>query len=293
MISLDLWRSRIGGWRGHAKSQFLPPHYRKSTLNMFCLLWRITTCLSAITISVLLIIGGIEINPGPRSTSDEEISPMEIEDSLHDTFDFSSETIQRTPISSQVVPMTSLDLSSQCSNEVPMTPEESLSTPKYGKRKSYKARKNRNRASMKKRRVDDEDFRKTENQSRLKRFNDDYEDYNFRAKHNENQLSSITKRLKYPDNRAEHNTQQLQAMTKRLKDPKNRAEHNKRQSDRLANPSIRAEHNKRQSDKLANPSIRDEHNKRQSDRLANPSIRNKHNILVLEKYKISRRNGHT
>ena len=160
MISLDLWRSRIGGWRGHAKSQFLPPHYRKYTLSIFCLLWRITTCLSAITISVLLLIGGIELNPGPGSTSGEEISPMEIEDSLHDTFDFSSETLQRTPISSQVVPMTSLDLSSQCSNEVPMTPEKSLSTPKSGKREGYQAIKNRNRASMKKIRIDDEDFRK-------------------------------------------------------------------------------------------------------------------------------------
>ena len=39
---------------------------------------------------------------------------------------------------------------------------------------------------MKKRRVDDEDFRKTENESRLKRFSDDYEDSDFRAKHNEN-----------------------------------------------------------------------------------------------------------
>ena len=224
MISLDLWRSRIGGWRGHAKSQFLPPHYRKSNLSkLICLLWRITTCLSAITISVLLIIGGIEINPGPGSTSDEEISPMEIDDSLHDTLDFSSETIQRTPISSQVVPITSLDLSSQCFCDVPMTPEKGLSTPKSGKRKSYQARKNRNRASMKKRRVDDEDFRKTENESRLKRFNDDYEDSDFRAKHNENQLASITKRLKYP---------------------KNRDEHNKRQSDRLANPSIRNKHNR-------------------------------------------------
>ena len=135
-----------------------------------------------------------------------------------------SETIQRTPISSQVVPITSLDLSSQCFRDVPMTPEKGLSTPKSGKRKSYQARKNRNRASMKKRRVDDEDFRKTENESRLKRFNDDCEDSDFRAKHNENQLASITKRLKYP---------------------KNRAEHNKRQSHRLANPSIRAEHNKR------------------------------------------------
>ena len=249
MISLDLWRSRIGGWRGHLKSQFLPPHCRKSNLSKFiCLLCRITTCLSAITISVLLIIGGVEINPGPGSTSDEEISPMEIEDSLHDTFDFSSETLQRTPISSQVVPMTSLDLSSQCSYDVPMTPEKSLSTPKSGKRKGYQARKNRNRASMKKRRVDDEDFRKTENESRLKRFNDDYEDSDFRVKHNENQLASITKRLKDPDNRAEQNVCSLVSMTKRMEDPEKRAEQNVRNlvsmTKRMEDPEKRAEHNR-------------------------------------------------
>ena len=125
MISLDHWRSRIGGWRGHAKSQFLPPHFRKSNLSSFiCLLWRITTCLSAITISILLIIGGVEINPGPGSTSDEEISPMEI-NCLDDVFE-SSQTLQHSPISSQVLPMTGLDLSSQWSSDVSMTPEEFL-----------------------------------------------------------------------------------------------------------------------------------------------------------------------
>ena len=92
MISLDLWRSRIGGWRGYAKPQFLLPHYIKSNLRMFCLSWRKTTCLSALTIRVLQLIGEIELNPEPGSTSGEEISPMEIEDSIHDTFDFSSET---------------------------------------------------------------------------------------------------------------------------------------------------------------------------------------------------------
>ena len=111
---------------------------------------------------------------------------------MHDTFDLSSETIQSTPISSQVVPMTSLDLSSQCFCDVSMTPEKSLSTPKSGKRKGYQARNNRNRASMKKRRVDDEDFRKTENKSRLKRFNDDYEDSDFRA----NTIKSVSKHYK-------------------------------------------------------------------------------------------------
>ena len=87
------------------------------------------------------MIGGIELNPGPGSTSGEEISAMEIEDSIHDTLDFSSEIIQRTPISSQVVPTTSLDLSSQCFYDVSMTPEKGLSTPKSGKIKGYRARK--------------------------------------------------------------------------------------------------------------------------------------------------------
>ena len=50
-----------------------------------------------------------------------------------------------------------------------ITPKKSLFTPKTGKRKGYQARENRNRASMKKIRVDDEDFRKAENESRLKR----------------------------------------------------------------------------------------------------------------------------
>ena len=291
MISLDLWRSRIGGWRGHGKSQFLPPHYRK--LSTFCLLWRITTCLSAITISVLLIIGGIEINPGPGSTSGEEISPMEIEDSLHDTFDFSSETIQRTPISSQVVLMTSLDLSSQCSCDVSMTPEKSVYTPKSGKRKGYQARKNRNRASMKKRRVDDEDFRKTENESRLKLFNDDYEDSDFRAKHNANQLASITKRLEYPDNRDEQNLRSLVSMTKRLENPEKRAEQNLRSlvsmTKRLENPEKRAEQNLRSlvsmTKRLENPEKRAEQNLRSlvsmTKRLENPEKRAEQNLRSL------------
>ena len=57
-----------------------------------------------------------------------------------------------------------------------MTPNKSFSTPKTGKRQGYQAIKNKNRASMKKRRVDDEDFREAKNESRVKRVNDDYED---------------------------------------------------------------------------------------------------------------------
>ena len=263
MISLDLWRSRIGGWRGHAKSQFLHPTFRKSNLSMFiCLLWRITTCLSAITISVLLIIGGVEINPGSGSTSDEEISPMEI-DCVDDVFE-SSQTLQHTPISSQVLPMTGLDLSSQCSSDVSMTPEKSFSTPKSRKRKGYRARKDRKRVNIKKRRIDDEDFRIVENEIRLKRFNDNYEDPDFQSKHKENQLRNSRTLLKDPEKRTVHNVQRLQAMTERLKDPEKRAKHNTQQlqamTERLKDPEKRAKHNKRKSDKLKDPSIRDKHN---------------------------------
>ena len=313
MISLDLWRSRIGGWRGHAKSQFLPAHFRKSNLSSFiCLLWRITTCLSAITISVLLIIGGVEINPGPGSTSDEGISPMEI-DCVDDVFE-SSQTLQHSPISSQVLPMTSLDLSSQCSSDVPMTPEKGFSTPKSRKRKGYQARKERNRANIKKRRVDDDNFRESENEIRLERFNDDYEIPDFHAKHKENrsrlrmllkdpdkraeynkqQLQAMTERLKDPDKRAEYNKQQLQAMTERLKDPDKRAKHNKQQlqamTERLKDPDKRAKHNKQQlqamTERLKDPDKRAKHNKQQlqamTERLKDPDKRAKHNKQQLQ-----------
>ena len=79
---------------------------------------------------------------------------------------------------------------------------------------------------LKKRRSDDSEFCKTENESRLERFNKDCEDSDFLAKHNENQLRDITKRLKDPEKRAEHNKQQLDTMTERLKDPDVRAQHN-------------------------------------------------------------------
>ena len=228
MISLELYRARIGGWGGRGRSPLPQSQYRKSPFCVFIdILWRISTRLLATTISALLIIGGVELNPGPGSTTEEEISPMDIEDCSQDAFVLSSQMMQRTPISSQVVPLNDLDLLSQCSSVTPMTPEKGFSTPKSRKRKGYKARKDRNRAAMKKRRSDDTEFCKAENESRLELFNKDCEYSDFLAKHNENQLLDITKMLKNPQKRAEHNKQQLDAMTKRLKDPEKRAEHNK------------------------------------------------------------------
>ena len=106
------------------------------------------------------MIGGVELNPGLGSTTEEEISPMEIEDCSQDAFVLSSQTLQRTPISSQVVPLNDLDVLSQCSSDTPMTPEKGFSTPKSRKRKGYRARNDRNRAAIKKRRSDDAEFSK-------------------------------------------------------------------------------------------------------------------------------------
>ena len=249
MISLELYRARIGGWGGRGRSPLTQSPFKKSPFSVLIeILWRISTRLLATTISALLMIGGVKLNPGPGSTTEEEISPMEIEDCSQDPFVLPSQMLQRTPISSQVVPLNDLDLLSQCSSDTPMTPEKGFSTPKSRKRKGYRTRKDRNRAAMKKKRSDDTEFCQAENESRLERFNKDCEDSDFLAKHNQNQLRDITKRLKDPEKRAEHNKQQLKAMNERLNDPEMRAEHNKQQleamTERLKDPEMRAEHNK-------------------------------------------------
>ena len=200
---------------------------------------------------------------------------MEIEDCSQDAFVLPSQTLQRTPISSQVVPLNDLDLLTQCSSDTPMTPEKGFSTPKSRKRKGYRARKDRNRAAIKIRRSDDSEFSKAENESRIERFNKDCEDSDFLAKHNENQLRDITKRLKDPEKRAEHNKQQLDAMNERLKYPEKRAKHNKQQLEAMTK-------------RLKDPEKRAEHNTCKSDRLKNPDVREKHNKHVLEKYRSNR-----
>ena len=243
MISIELYRAGISGWGGHARYPLPQSHIRKSTLRID-LIWRISTPLQANTISALLMIGGIEINPGPGTTTEEEISFMEIEDCAQpDVFPLSSQTVQHTPISSQVVPLYDLDLFRQCS-DVPMTPEKSSSTPQLKKRKGYRARKDRNRAAIKKRRFDDSEFCQTENEFRLERFSKECEDSDFQTKHNENQLRNITKKLKDPDVRAKHNKQQLDTMTERLKDADVRAKHNAAVAERLKDPDVHEKHNK-------------------------------------------------
>ena len=214
MISIELYRARISGWGGHARYPLPQSHIRISTLRID-VLWLISIRLQANTITALLMIGGVEINAGPGSTTEDEICFIEIEDCAQpEVFPLSSQTVQRTPISSQVVPIYDLDLSSQCF-DFPMTPEKSSSTPKFKKSKGYRARKDRNRAAIKKRRYDDSKFCQYENESRLERFNKECENSDFLTKHNQNQLRNITRKLKDPEKRVEHNKQQLDAITER------------------------------------------------------------------------------
>ena len=81
------------------------------------------------------MIGGVELNPGPGSTTEEEISSMDIEDCSQDALVLSSQMIQRTPISSQFAPLNDLDLLNQSSSDTPMTPEKGSSTLSPGREK--------------------------------------------------------------------------------------------------------------------------------------------------------------
>ena len=80
MISLEAWRGRIGVWAGRVKlsSMISVPKMDLTLRHTLDILWGISTLLVAAVPVVLLIVGGVEINPGPprkdlSSSSEEEI----------------------------------------------------------------------------------------------------------------------------------------------------------------------------------------------------------------------------
>ena len=88
MISIEAWRGRIGVWAGRRmlSSKVSAPKINISYRQTFDILWGISTHLVAAVMSILLIVGGVEVNPGPprkdlTSSSDEEID-------VPKTFDF-------------------------------------------------------------------------------------------------------------------------------------------------------------------------------------------------------------
>ena len=67
MISLEAWRGRIGSWAGRAK---LPSTSRRPKFDTYFgmvsdIIRGISTSLLAAIIYILLIVSGVEINPGP------------------------------------------------------------------------------------------------------------------------------------------------------------------------------------------------------------------------------------
>ena len=80
MVSIDLWRVRIGGWAGRSSPSAPVPERATIQLrirvqfrmNEYVQLkasgvvqWGISTSVFAVVISILLIIGSVELNPGP------------------------------------------------------------------------------------------------------------------------------------------------------------------------------------------------------------------------------------
>ena len=171
-----------------------------------------------------------------------------------------SQDVQRTPISSQIVPMNDLGLSSQCSSACATPSKDTpISTPKTRKRRGYRATKDRKRDAIKKRRTDDTEFRDKENETRLANVNKALEDPETRARHNSDMLKRTRNMLKDPAERAKHNA----AVADKLKDPAERAKHNAAVADKLKDPADRAKHNAAIADKLTDPAQRAKYNERQ------------------------------
>ena len=179
-------------------------------------------------------------NQGPTF---RELSPMVVQlcsqgeandDSFSERKADLSKDVQRTPISSQIVPMNDLGLYSQCSS--------SCATPKTRKRKGYRATKDRKGDAIKRKRSDDTEFRDKENETRLANVKIDREDPETRAKCNCDQLKRITNKLKGPAERAKHNA----SVTDKLKDPAERAKHYTAVVNKLRNPAERLKYNERQ-----------------------------------------------
>ena len=230
-------------------------------------------------------------NQGPTF---RELSPMEVQlcsqgeandDSFSERKADLSKDVQRTPISSQIVPMNDLGLYSQCSSSCATPSKDTpISTPKTRKRKGYRATKDRKGDAIKRKRSDDTEFRDKENETRLANVKIDREDPETRAKYNSDQLKRITNKLKGPAERAKHNA----SVTDKLKDPAERAKHNASVADKLKDPSERAKHYTAVVNKLRNPAERLKYNERQlklvTEKRIDSKEKMKQNLAELERY---------
>ena len=70
MIDISLWRARIGSWGAKVSSACNSPHFTHSTTQQTGQILAISCILLAVVIKLLLVIGGVELNPGPTPLED-------------------------------------------------------------------------------------------------------------------------------------------------------------------------------------------------------------------------------
>ena len=73
MISLELWRARIGGWGRRIRSSSVPVSSSRVEDGCLDLMTGISIYLLTIIIAIMLVIGGVELNPGPISGDESSI----------------------------------------------------------------------------------------------------------------------------------------------------------------------------------------------------------------------------
>ena len=73
MISLELWKARIGGWGRRIRSSSVPVSYSRVEDGCLDLITGISIYLLTIIIAIMLVIGGVELNPGPISGDESSI----------------------------------------------------------------------------------------------------------------------------------------------------------------------------------------------------------------------------
>ena len=105
MISIEAWRGTIGNWAGRARLSPISkgPRFVIPSGLFMDIIWGISTCLIACLIYVLLIVGAIEINPGPPRKDINSSSEDEVE--VPESFDFGEDTQGKYVFCAPVTPI--------------------------------------------------------------------------------------------------------------------------------------------------------------------------------------------
>ena len=111
MFSLEAWRVRIGVWAGRVRmsSKDSAPKLNISLRQSLDILWGISTRLVAAVISVLLLVGGVELNPGPPRKDLNSSSSSEEEFEVPKCFDFCETSEGKYVFTAPITPIINLN----------------------------------------------------------------------------------------------------------------------------------------------------------------------------------------